>query len=113
MLAGPVAARGHVNGRGPQAQRSGRDERSEVYGGYFTPESNVRSWNSEVLEGWTAEREVLTEEEIREETVMLGLRTSDGIPERYPGLVPSDVPGRWRIPEEKWFTADDIISSLL
>ena len=25
----PVAARGHVNGRGPQAQRSGREERSE------------------------------------------------------------------------------------
>ena len=75
--------------------------------------NNVRSWNSEVLVGWTAEREVLTEEEIREEKVMLGLRTADGIPERYPGLVPSDVPGRWRIPEEKWFTADDIISSLL
>ncbi len=78
-----------------------------------SPLANVRSWNSEVLVGWTAEREVLTEEEIREEKVMLGLRTSDGIPERYPGLVPSDVPGRWRIPEEKWFTADDIISSLL
>ncbi len=26
---GPVAARDHVNGRGPQAERSGRDERSE------------------------------------------------------------------------------------
>ena len=108
-----VAARGHLNGRGPQAERSGRDERSEVSGEYSTTEANVRSWNSEELSGWTAEREVLTEEERREEKVMLGLRTADGIPERYPGLVPSDVPGRWRIPEEKWFTADDIISSLL
>ena len=29
LAPGAVAARGHVNGRGPQAQRSGRDERSE------------------------------------------------------------------------------------
>lgn len=27
----PMAARGRMSGRGPQAQRSGRDERSEGY----------------------------------------------------------------------------------
>ncbi|MBO4671803.1 MAG: RNA methyltransferase [Bacteroidales bacterium] len=31
-----VAARGHMNGRGPQAQRSGRDERSEVFRGKYS-----------------------------------------------------------------------------
>ena len=36
----PVAARGHVNGRGPQAKRSGRDERSEgIRGDTLHPEA--------------------------------------------------------------------------
>ena len=61
----------------------------------------IRSWNSEELSGWTATSEVLTEEEIREERIMLGLRTAEGIP------------GYGRIPEERWFVADDIIASLL
>ncbi len=63
--------------------------------------STTRSWNSEELTGWTATSEVLTEEEIREERIMLGLRTAEGLPEYG------------RIPEEKWFVADDIISSLI
>ncbi|MBR5906514.1 MAG: radical SAM family heme chaperone HemW [Bacteroidales bacterium] len=62
---------------------------------------DVRSWNSEELSGWTATSEELTEEEIREERIMLGLRTAEGLPEYG------------RIPEEKWFVADDIISSLI
>lgn len=78
-----------------------------------------RRWNSEALTGWTVTEEVLTQEEIREEQIMLGLRTSDGIPSdllsgKAPGLlVPSSLPGRLRIPEDRWFTADDIISSLI
>ena len=110
---GPVAARGHVNGRGPQdvtgwlelapkqqGTDCGRDERSE---GFRSERGSreVRSWNSEELSGWTATSEVLTEEEIREERIMLGLRTAEGLPEYG------------RIPEEMWFVADDIISSLI
>lgn len=83
---------------------------------------DVRSWNSEQLSGWTSAGEELTEREIREEEIMLGLRTADGIKETllesHPlkgssGLVPSAVPGNLRIPEESWFVADDIIASLI
>ena len=35
-LPGSVAAHGHMNGRGPQAQRSGRDERSEGREGVYS-----------------------------------------------------------------------------
>lgn len=80
---------------------------------------NIRSWNSQDLAGWTSNHEVLTPEEIREETVMLGLRTARGIDaglvagrkELPDGLV-SDG-GRIRIPEEKWFVADSIIADLI
>ena len=135
---------------------------------------DLRSWNSEDLRGWKTAGEVLTAEQVREEQIMLGLRTADGIPssllcpserevrvsglgvpdhltepdmpgrgevvrdgcpfehrlpEREAGLserevreprlsaaaflVPSAIPGRLRIPEDRWFTADDIISSLV
>lgn len=60
----------------------------------------VRSWNSETLAGWTTGCEHLSPEEILEERLMLGLRTSEG------------VDGR-RIPEEDWFIADSIISGML
>ena len=98
---GSVSTLGHVRGRGPQAERSGRDERSEDLWSGMPGEANCRSWNSEELSGWSATSEVLTEEEIREEKIMLGLRTAEGIP------------GYGRIPEDRWFTADDIISSLI
>ena len=71
------------------------------------------------MSGWKAEYEVLTEEEIREERIMLGLRTADGVPsgllsqKELPQLVPSAIPGRLRIPEDRWFVADDIIASLI
>ena len=62
--------------------------------------AQVRSWNSQRLSGWTSESETLTEEEIREERLMLGLRTAEG------------VDGR-RIPERDWFIADSIIAEML
>ena len=89
---------------------------------------NYRSWNSEDLSGWTSSGETLSEEEIREERIMLGLRTADGlpssvIPDVLPSsvipdsignpLAPSAIPGNLRIPEDRWFTADDIIASIL
>lgn len=77
---------------------------------------NKRSWNSEGLSGWISSGEVLTAEQIREEEIMLGLRTADGVPaDLLAGgvLVPSAVPGRVRIPEDRWFIADDIISTLI
>ena len=100
---------------------------------------NRRKWNSRSLSGWTVEgEEVLTDRELWEEKMMLGLRTADGIPQKLltavpledednytPGeslpnprryidkLVPSAIPGNLRIPEDLWYTADDIISGLL
>ena len=85
--------------------------------------ADYRSWNSEELSGWRASGERLTEAEIREERIMLGLRTADGIsPDvistgaKRSGEIPSLVKtpsGNLRIPEDRWFTADDIISGLI
>jgi len=86
--------------------------------GAHSLDGNTRKWNSEVLKGWTQGSETLSGKEIREEQIMLGLRTAEGVPEallQRPAslLVPSAVPGNLRIPEDRWFTADDIISSLI
>ena len=62
---------------------------------------DVRSWNSEALSGWTSTSEILSPDEIREEQIMLGLRTAEG------------VPGYGRIPEDRWFVADSIIAGLI
>jgi len=59
----------------------------------------VRSWNSEALRDWTSSSETLTEKEIREEEMMLGLRTERG----FGGQVLS---------ESEWFICDDIIRGL-
>lgn len=61
---------------------------------------DIRSWNTEELSGWTSEQERLGEEEIREERLMLGLRTDKGVD----GIV---------IPERDWFISDSIIESYL
>ena len=107
---GSVSTLGHVRGRGPQdvtgwleqpGTDCGRDERSEDLWSGMPGAADVRSWNSEELSGWKSTSEVLTEEQVREEEIMLGLRTAEGIP------------GYGRIPEDKWFVADDIISSLI
>lgn len=59
-----------------------------------------RSWNSQALDGWARSSEILTDKEIREERIMLGLRTKEGVD----GM---------SIPEDKWFVSDDIISNLI
>ena len=64
----------------------------------------TRSWNSQSLTGWTRSSEVLTPDEIREEQIMLGLRTAKGI----------DLDGKHiAIPEDRWFVADSIIADLI
>ncbi len=87
----------------------------------------TRSWNSESLSGWTRSSETLTEEEVTLETLMLGLRTADGLEEEWlrahcdptllrtltdeGTLVPS-CESRLRIPEDRFFVSDDIIRAL-
>lgn len=86
----------------------------------------TRSWNSQDPLSWHREgSETLSDKQILEEKIMLGLRTSDGISE---GLISGNpnyskllnvgslkkLPDeRVRIPEEKFFVCDDIISQLL
>lgn len=99
---------GIVRGRGPSSDGRGPAQ-PDVSGG---------SWP---LRGG---QERLSEEEAREETVMLGLRTARGVAE---GLLEADkaaamladdrlerLPGGCvRIPENHWFVSDDIIADLL
>jgi len=67
----------------------------------FSIEGDVqkRSWNSEQLYEWTSSFEILSPKEIREERLMLGLRTDKGVDGRT-------------IPESDWFISDTIISEL-
>ena len=103
----------------------------------FSP--GIRSWNTQELPqreadgrlaGWHSEREVLSAREVAEETVMLGLRTAAGLPlstlraispaaavdallsEGALQIVPGPDPFV-RIPEDRFFVSDDIISRLL
>ena len=87
----------------------------------------TRSWNSESLTNWTRSSETLTEEEVTLETLMLGLRTADGLEVEWlrahcdptllrtmtdeVTLVPS-CESRLRIPEDRFFVSDDIIRAL-
>ena len=101
-------------------------------GAHSLSSDGVRSWNSQELSGWTSESEVLTPEEVREETLMLALRTSRGLPlERLralaaPGPVaallaegslqitgPRGAEQYVRIPEDRFFVSDDIVASLI
>lgn len=107
----------------------------------FDAEKGVRLWNCEELasydgEGklirWTSAQEVLSAEEAAEERIMLALRTADGIPleelygcetllghgsTRVDGMLFDGVLVRngfsVRIPEERFFVSDDIISALI
>ena len=86
---------------------------------------NRRSWNSSQLDGWTREWESLSPEQEREERIMLGLRTSEGVD---PDLCKADAverllacgdlemknaPRRIRIPESRFFVSDRIILELV
>ena len=46
-------------------------------------DGHIRRWNSESILGYTHGEEVLTDEDIRVELIMLGLRTSRGSKEEY------------------------------
>ena len=75
--------------------------------GAHSPENHGRqrrSWNSESLSGWTSEGEILTPEEIREETIMLGTRRTGGV----------DYAGKhYAIPEDRWFVADSLVADMV
>lgn len=62
--------------------------------------TDVRSWNSSELCNWTSSGEHLSAEEVREEEIMLGMRTAEGF-------------GGKRIPESEWFVADSIIADMI
>ena len=107
----------------------------------FDAEKEVRSWNSEELPSyrsggslvrWTSGQEMLSQQEAAEERIMLALRTAAGIPEaelksltvmlEHDGnLVDSlldegalvSAGGNVRIPEDRFFVSDDIISRLV
>ncbi|MBR1575825.1 MAG: radical SAM family heme chaperone HemW [Bacteroidales bacterium] len=85
-----------------------------------------RSWNSEALSGWQRSTETLTDEAVRLETLMLGLRTAEGLPAAWlrahsetrplQALLAEgslcQVQDRIRIPEDHFFVSDDIIRTL-
>ncbi len=93
----------------------------------------TRSWNPDDVEGYieadgkiSPESETLSEEEIEEEKIMLGLRTAEGVSALEAagighGKLEEAVAcgwlafreGRYRIPSDKWFVSDDIIVNLL
>ena len=86
-----------------------------------------RRWNSSTLPEWTASEETLTPEDVRVETLMLGLRTDRGLGRDFlhkncsekqvdslcaeGALVPDG--DRLRIPESRFFVADAIIRELI
>lgn len=105
----------------------------------------IRSWNSEDIADYTSSSEVLSKDEIREEKIMLGLRTARGIapqlldptivknaletgeleyvhdtddfstmaePIRTDELISAYKTTNVRIPENKLFVSDDIITRL-
>lgn len=87
----------------------------------------LRSWNSARPDAWTQDGcESLSPEEEREETIMLALRTAQGIDRAYiesasayagpllrRGTLSLTAEGRVRIPEDKFFVSDEIIAELL
>lgn len=89
--------------------------------------AKVRSWNSQSTP-WTSEQEHLSEEDLRTEKLMLGLRTSRGLAMEElqdladpsvlksfisSGAIISTPEGRMRIAEEFFFVSDDIISEII
>lgn len=87
----------------------------------------IRRWNPETLSGGMPGEERLSEEEIREETLMLGLRTDKGLPaDQIRSLSRPEALDRLlsegalaekdafiRIPEDHFFVSDEIVRELL
>ena len=81
----------------PPAKNVGGPSKSAENAGVPELGRQIRKWNSRQTTGWKEEgSEVLSAEEIREESVMLLARTDRG-----------------PIPERDWFVADDLIANLL
>ena len=88
---------------------------------------HVRSWNESKLEGYQREEESLGREEETVETIMLGLRTAKGVDAAFleanstAGSIETLVQAgalirqgsRYRIPEDHFFTSDEIIRQLI
>ena len=88
----------------------------------------TRSWNREELSGWTRQSETLSDDDCAVETVMLGLRTAEGLKEDTlraccdsealekelsEGALQKIAGGRIRIPEDHFFVSDAIIRELV
>lgn len=90
-------------------------------------DGQCRRWNTEVPSGWQVQEERLTEEDVRVETLMLGLRTDRGLDRGFlhnncsekalkslcdrGALVPDGE--RLRIPEDHFFVSDEIVRELI
>ena len=88
--------------------------------------NKIRSWNSETLSDWTRTGVTLTERDAAVETLMLGLRTDEGLPEEWlrahcdPAALEALLSDgalvrqahRLRIPEDRFFVSDEIIRTL-
>ncbi len=86
-----------------------------------------RSWNESCLDDYSHTEESLSVEDEKVETLMLALRTSDGIDEEFlqanclPGSIEQlmkegalvKVGRRYRIPEDHFFVSDEIIRQLI
>lgn len=90
--------------------------------------ARTRSWNSQELSGWQRQSETLSDEDCAVETVMLGLRTAEGLKEDSlraccdsealekelsEGALQKIEGGRFRIPEDHFFVSDAILRELL
>ena len=102
-------------GLGPGAHSALADAEGKV---------NVRRWNTETESGYVSEMETLSEEDMKVEEIMLGLRTDDGVdpallPEKVvarlmkEGALAKNVWGKIRIPEDHFFVSDEIITELI
>jgi len=94
----------------------------QIHGGQYRRFWNVADLDA-YLQGKSGGSEILTEEEVKEEKIMLGLRTSEGIDaslietagiDRFiaSGSLIELENGRLRIPEQRFFVSDDIISEI-
>ena len=105
-------------------------------GAHSLSAGGVRSWNSQEIPqrlsdgkllSYSREEEILTPEDIRIERIMLPLRTDAGLPEKELRSLSGDEAvdrllsegalirsnGRISIPEDHFFTSDDIIRELI